>query len=120
VIVFRSDYNINIIFDRFSVLGEFSGSIQSIELLEHHKTMSSFGRLFRITTFGESHGKGVGVIVENVPPGMKLTESDIQPQLSRRRPGQSALTTAVCLLLLRNDFEPDLKYEKISNYFYTP
>jgi chorismate synthase len=56
--------------------------------------MSSFGRIFRITTFGESHGKGVGVIVENVPPGMKLSESDIQPQLSRRRPGQSALTTA--------------------------
>lgn len=57
--------------------------------------MSSFGRIFRITTFGESHGKGVGVIVENVPPGMKLSESDIQPQLSRRRPGQSVLTTAV-------------------------
>jgi hypothetical protein len=57
--------------------------------------MSSHGRLFRITTFGESHGKGVGVIVDGVPPNLKLTESDIQPQLSRRRPGQSSLTTPV-------------------------
>ncbi len=54
---------------------------------------SSFGTLFSIKTFGESHCKGVGVIVDGVPPGMKLTEEDIQPQLSRRRPGQSALAT---------------------------
>ena len=57
--------------------------------------MSSFGTLFRVTTFGESHGKGVGVIVDGVPPGLELTESDIQPQLDRRRPGQSKLTTQV-------------------------
>lgn len=56
--------------------------------------MSSFGTIFRVTTFGESHGKGVGVIVDNVPPCLELTEGDIQPQLSRRRPGQSNLTTA--------------------------
>jgi len=55
--------------------------------------MSSFGTLFRITTFGESHGKGVGVIVDGVPPNLPLTEADIQPQLNRRRPGQSKLTT---------------------------
>ncbi len=54
---------------------------------------SSFGTLFRISTFGESHCKGVGVIVDGVPPGMELTEADIQPQLTRRRPGQSALAT---------------------------
>jgi chorismate synthase len=54
---------------------------------------SSFGTLFRISTFGESHCKGVGVIVDGVPPGMELTEADIQPQLTRRRPGQSALST---------------------------
>jgi len=54
---------------------------------------SSFGTLFRISTFGESHCKGVGVIVDGMPPGMKLTEADIQPQMDRRRPGQSALTT---------------------------
>ncbi|KAJ3196036.1 hypothetical protein HK101_010276 [Irineochytrium annulatum] len=55
--------------------------------------MSSFGSAFRITTFGESHCKAVGVIVDGCPPGLKLTEADIQPQLSRRRPGQSNLTT---------------------------
>eukprot|EP01116_Phalansterium_solitarium_P005489 TRINITY_DN1716_c1_g1_i5.p2 TRINITY_DN1716_c1_g1~~TRINITY_DN1716_c1_g1_i5.p2 ORF type:complete len:372 (-),score=120.11 TRINITY_DN1716_c1_g1_i5:204-1319(-) len=56
--------------------------------------MSSFGSLFRITTFGESHGRGVGVVIDNVPPRMRLSDSDIQKQLDRRRPGQSALTTA--------------------------
>jgi len=54
---------------------------------------SSFGTLFRITTFGESHCKAVGVVIDGCPPGMSLTEEDIQPQLSRRRPGQSALST---------------------------
>ncbi|WYZ37104.1 hypothetical protein EsH8_II_000610 [Colletotrichum jinshuiense] len=55
--------------------------------------MSTFGSYFKVTTYGESHGKSVGVIVDGVPPGMALTESDIQPQLNRRRPGQSAITT---------------------------
>ncbi|BCU03170.1 chorismate synthase [Pandoravirus japonicus] len=55
--------------------------------------MSTFGRAFRVTTFGESHGAGVGCIIDGVPPCMPLTESDIQPQLDRRRPGQSALST---------------------------
>ena len=56
-------------------------------------TMSSFGTLFRVTTAGESHAKGIVAIVDGVPPQMKLTESDIQQQLTRRRPGQSRLTT---------------------------
>ncbi|KAG5359140.1 Chorismate synthase [Yarrowia sp. C11] len=55
--------------------------------------MSTFGTLFKVTTYGESHCKSVGCIVDGVPPGMELDESDIQPQLTRRRPGQSALTT---------------------------
>ncbi|AOW04228.1 chorismate synthase [Yarrowia lipolytica] len=55
--------------------------------------MSTFGTLFKVTTYGESHCKSVGCIVDGVPPGMDLDESDIQPQLTRRRPGQSALTT---------------------------
>ncbi|KAI8832869.1 chorismate synthase [Chytridium lagenaria] len=55
--------------------------------------MSTFGSSYRITTFGESHCKGVGVIVDGCPPGLALTEADVQPQLSRRRPGQSNLTT---------------------------
>lgn len=58
-------------------------------------SMSSFGRLYRVTTYGESHCKGVGAIIDGVPPGMELTEADIQPQLTRRRPGQSKLTTPV-------------------------
>lgn len=55
--------------------------------------MSTFGTLFRVTTFGESHCKGVGCIVDGCPPGLPLAEEDIQPQLTRRRPGQSNLTT---------------------------
>lgn len=55
--------------------------------------MSTFGNIFRVTTYGESHCKSVGCIVDGCPPGMQLSEADIQPQLSRRRPGQSALST---------------------------
>ncbi len=54
---------------------------------------SSFGKLFKITTFGESHGKGVGVIIDGVTPGILISESDIQHQLDRRKPGQSSITT---------------------------
>ncbi|MGD8273387.1 MAG: chorismate synthase, partial [Desulfobacterales bacterium] len=55
---------------------------------------SSFGTLFRVTTFGESHGQGVGALVDGCPPGIALSETDIQPQLDRRRPAQSKLTTS--------------------------
>jgi chorismate synthase len=55
---------------------------------------STFGTLFRATTFGESHGGGVGVVVDGCPPGLPLTAEDIQIQLDRRRPGQSAIATA--------------------------
>jgi chorismate synthase len=54
---------------------------------------SSFGQLFRITTWGESHGGGVGVVVDGCPPRLKLTEADIQPELERRRPGQSKIVS---------------------------
>lgn len=54
---------------------------------------SSFGTLFRISTFGESHCKAVGVVIDGCPPGLLLSAEDIQPQLNRRRPGQSALST---------------------------
>ncbi len=54
---------------------------------------STLGTLYRVTTFGESHCKGVGAIVDGCPAGMELSEADIQPQLSRRRPGQSDLST---------------------------
>jgi len=54
---------------------------------------NSFGHLFRITTWGESHGGGVGVVVDGCPPRLALTEADIQPELDRRRPGQSSIVT---------------------------
>src|ERR1043165_5253617 len=54
---------------------------------------NSFGQLFRITTWGESHGGGVGVVIDGCPPRLSLTEADIQPDLDRRRPGQSSIVT---------------------------
>jgi chorismate synthase len=54
---------------------------------------NSFGQLFRITTWGESHGGGVGVVVDGCPPRLELSEADIQPDLDRRRPGQSKIVT---------------------------
>lgn len=54
---------------------------------------NTFGHLFRITTWGESHGGGVGVVVDGCPPRLELTEADIQPDLDRRRPGQSKIVT---------------------------
>ena len=52
-----------------------------------------FGRLFRVTTFGESHGGGIGVIIDGCPPRIEISEAEIQRELDRRRPGQSKLTT---------------------------
>jgi len=54
---------------------------------------SVFGTLFRISTFGESHGGGVGVVVDGCPPRLEVSEAEIQRDLDRRRPGQSKLTT---------------------------
>ncbi|TFY53336.1 hypothetical protein EVG20_g10162 [Dentipellis fragilis] len=55
--------------------------------------MSTFGTLFRVTTYGESHCASVGAIIDGCPPGLALSAADVQVQLSRRRPGQSNLTT---------------------------
>lgn len=52
-----------------------------------------FGHAFRVTTFGESHGVGVGVVVDGCPPRLRLAEEDVQRELDRRKPGQSKLTT---------------------------
>ena len=54
---------------------------------------NSFGHLFRFTTFGESHGPAIGCVVDGTPPGIPLTEADIQIDLNKRRPGQSKYTT---------------------------
>jgi len=54
---------------------------------------NTFGKAFSITTWGESHGPAIGVVIDGCPPGLKLTEADIQLELDRRRPGQSEIAT---------------------------
>src|ERR1700754_4711382 len=56
-------------------------------------SFNTFGHMFRVTTFGESHGPAIGCVVDGCPPGIALSESDIQPYLDKRRPGQSRFTT---------------------------
>lgn len=94
--------------------------------------MNSLGSLFRVSLVGESHGHLVGVILDGVPPGIALSEADLQPELDRRRPGQSLLTTqrreadraeilsgvhrgvttgAPLLLVVRNEDVDSSKYE---------
>ncbi|NCO91815.1 MAG: chorismate synthase, partial [Armatimonadetes bacterium] len=88
---------------------------------------SSFGHLFRITTFGESHGGAVGVVVDGATPGLELCEADIQEQLDRRKPGQSSVTTpraepdtvqllSGLLLLFNKDARPSA-YSSLKNVF---
>jgi chorismate synthase len=55
--------------------------------------MNSYGKIFRITTFGESHGRGVGVVIDGCPPNFKLDLENIQNELNRRKPGQSKIVT---------------------------
>jgi len=54
---------------------------------------NTFGELFKVTTYGESHGKALGCIIDGCPPNIELNESDIQHELNRRKPGQSDVTT---------------------------
>ena len=54
---------------------------------------STYGNIFKITTWGESHGKGIGVVIDGCPAGLSLSEEDIQQFLNRRKPGQSKYTT---------------------------
>jgi chorismate synthase len=56
-------------------------------------SVNSFGRVFRFSTWGESHGPALGAVVDGCPPGLELSESDIQPWLDKRRPGSSRFTT---------------------------
>ncbi|MCA3254967.1 MAG: chorismate synthase [Alphaproteobacteria bacterium] len=56
-------------------------------------SFNTFGRLFRFTTWGESHGPALGAVVDGCPPGLALSEADLQPWLDKRRPGQSRFTT---------------------------
>jgi chorismate synthase len=99
---------------------------------------NTFGKSLQITTFGESHGKGVGVIIDGVTPGIEISETDIQVDLDRRKPGQSSITTQrkesdtvhilsgvfegkttgtpLCLMLYSTDQRPK-DYSRIKNLF---
>jgi len=99
---------------------------------------NSFGKVFTVTTFGESHGKAVGAIIDGVPPNIQLSETDIQAELDRRRPGQSTVSTPrnekdrveilsgvfhgaatgtpVFLLIKNKDMDPS-EYEKIKHLY---
>jgi len=63
------------------------------ELSIHTRSANTFGEIIRITTFGESHGPAIGAIMDGVHPGLEISEEDIQKELDRRKPGQSAITT---------------------------
>jgi chorismate synthase len=98
--------------------------------------MSTFGRLFRVTTFGESHGIGVGCIIDGIPPSLEIKPSDIQYQLDRRKPNQNSLLsprtepdiieiysgiqdnktlgTPICLVIKNFDMKPS-DYKSFSN-----
>ncbi|HAT8892716.1 TPA: chorismate synthase [Legionella pneumophila] len=99
---------------------------------------NTFGTLFTVTTFGESHGPAIGCVVDGCPPGMSLTEADIQPFLDKRKPGQSKYTTqrreedkvqilsgvfdgkttgAPIALLIQNTDQRSRDYEDIKNLF---
>lgn len=56
--------------------------------------MNILGRLFRVVSFGESHGGAVGAVIDGCPPGIKISEEDIQKELDRRKPGQSSITSS--------------------------
>ena len=55
---------------------------------------NSFGNIFRLTSFGESHGKGIGGVIDGFPAGIRIDEEFVQKELDRRRPGQSVITTS--------------------------
>lgn len=99
---------------------------------------NSFGQIFKITTFGESHGPAIGVVIDGVPPNIELNEADIQFELDRRRPGQSKLTTqrkesdkceilsgvfegkttgTALAVLIRNEDQRSKDYDNIKNVF---
>ena len=99
---------------------------------------NTFGQLFKISTFGESHGPAIGVVLDGVPPSLTLSQADIQVELDRRRPGQSKITTqrqetdqveilsgvfegkttgAPVALLIRNLDQRSKDYENIKDVF---
>ena len=69
------------------------GSFSLLLLIVSIMSGNSFGKLFTVTTFGESHGPAIGCVIDGCPPGLALTEADIQPELDRRKPGTSRHVT---------------------------
>lgn len=69
------------------------GSFSQLLLIVLIMSGNSFGKLFTVTTFGESHGPAIGCVIDGCPPGMALSEADIQPELDRRKPGTSRHVT---------------------------
>ncbi len=65
----------------------------SEELAIRTSSPNTFGDLVRVTTFGESHGPAIGAVIDGIPPGIQISEDDIQKELDRRKPGQSSITT---------------------------
>src|SRR5260370_33810007 len=68
-------------------------NVNNGERTQSTMSFNTFAHLFRVTTFGESHGVAIGCVVAGCPPRIALTEADIQPYLDKRRPGQSRFTT---------------------------
>ena len=56
-------------------------------------SFNTFGKIFRFTTWGESHGPAIGVVIDGCPPNIKISEKEIQTELDKRKPGQSKFTT---------------------------
>ena len=73
--------------------GSGRGQHRAVEATLYAMSWNTFGRVFRFTTWGESHGPAIGAVVDGCPPGIALSEDDIQPWLDKRKPGQSKFTT---------------------------
>ena len=70
---------------------------------------NSIGQLFKVTTFGESHGIALGCIVDGVPPNMELSEADLQPDLDRRKPGHPVIPPLVVKMMKCSFYRAYLK-----------
>ncbi|MCF7792325.1 MAG: chorismate synthase [Victivallales bacterium] len=109
-----------------------------IEFSLRNSSPNTFGKLIRLTTFGESHGKCVGAVLDGVKPGIKISETEIQKELNRRKPGQSKVSTprneedrvkilsgifdgkttgSPIAMMIENKNQDSSKYEKIKNIF---
>ena len=92
--IFHLQKNIRIYYTETIRQASFDPDIIMNRKKDLHMAGSTFGTIFRISTWGESHGKGIGVVVDGCPAGIPLCEEDIQQDLNRRKPGQNRYTTA--------------------------